>query len=220
MGLYINEDQQGMFRHSGEIDEPNQTYFRRDYLKEILIEQKQMYQTINHTMSKLAQTYENKELTRSKQLLAVNDRLDHMAHAVEVNGLTEQQLEEQINDMAESNQRMLQWMESYSSNARQLGEKIDQQITEQAKLTKEISGQREVQFKIVNRLENQEALTEKLLRQMDHFRSLLFERTHYLAEQIENGYQFMATYIYKQLTGVEQPLTLLMNELNKEHKVK
>src|SRR5699024_12415962 len=97
--------------------------------------------------------------------------------------------------------------------------KKNKQITKQTEMTQKINENQKTQKHIVDRMENQEALTEKLLRQVGEFRALLYERTHYLAEHFENGYHLMATQIYKQLTGVEQPLTLLTNDTDKKKKV-
>ncbi|MDQ6597448.1 hypothetical protein E2K98_06635 [Bacillus salipaludis] len=69
---------------------------------------------------------------------------------------------------------------------------------------------------VLTRLDRQEALTEKILRQINHIRSILFERTNYLATKIEDGYKVTSTYVYKLMTGSEQPLTFLLRNDKKE----
>jgi len=219
MGLYINENQQGIFKHVGKICEPNQSYFRRDYLQELLQEQHQMHQMLNKKIMRLTQSYEKQAHNQSHQFLKLTNRLDQVTQAVEVHDLTDQQLQKQVLDMAENNQKVLERIEAYNTDMKQIEEKIDEQIAQQAEMTYEINENQKKQKDIVDRMENQEALTEKLLRQVGEFRALLYERTHYLAEQFENGYHLMATQIYKQLTGVEQPLTLLTNDTDKKKKV-
>ncbi|MBI0577134.1 hypothetical protein IEC97_07155 [Neobacillus cucumis] len=69
---------------------------------------------------------------------------------------------------------------------------------------------------VLTRLDRQEALTEKILRQINHIRSILFERTNYLATKIEDGYKVTSTYVYKLMTGSDQPLSFLLRNDKKE----
>lgn len=89
--------------------------------------------------------------------------------------------------------------------------KMDQQLELQNKIQLEISKQAESQREVSKRLENQEALTEKLLRQMDYLRSLVYERTNYLTEKIEESYQLTAAYMYHITINRDQfPLSFLL----------
>jgi hypothetical protein len=54
-------------------------------------------------------------------------------------------------------------------------------------------------------LENQEALTEKLMRKVDNFRSILYERTHFLADKIEEGYNATSSYIHEMVSSTGLP---------------
>jgi chromosome segregation ATPase len=63
---------------------------------------------------------------------------------------------------------------------------------------------------VLVRLDQQEALVQRMLRQMNDFRSILFERTNHLVEKIESGYELTSSYIYKLMTGSDQPLTFYM----------
>src|SRR5690625_6496936 len=96
MGLYINENQQGIFKHVGKICEPNQSYFRRDYLQELLQEQHQMHQMLNKKIMRLTQSYEKQAHNQSHQFLKLTNRLDQVTQAVEVHDLTDQQLQKQV----------------------------------------------------------------------------------------------------------------------------
>lgn len=76
--------------------------------------------------------------------------------------------------------------------------------------------QQDFQTDVLKRLDHQEALTEKIYRQLNHLRSIIFERTNYLATKVEEGYKITSSYIYKLMTGAEQPLTFLMLNSKKE----
>jgi hypothetical protein len=47
-------------------------------------------------------------------------------------------------------------------------------------------------------------LTEKIIRQIDYFRATLFERTNYLAEKIDTGYNYAVSYVSKLMTNNDQ----------------
>ena len=53
-----------------------------------------------------------------------------------------------------------------------------------------INNMEETQNKLANRVESQEGLMEKVLRQIDHLRSILYERTNFLDEKIEKAYEY------------------------------
>jgi hypothetical protein len=88
-----------------------------------------------------------------------------------------------------------------------LSEQMQIQTNLDQKLEKQISQQESYQTEILTRIDNQEALIEKLARQIYHFRSIIFERSNFLAEKIENGYKLTTSYVHKLFTSSEQPLT-------------
>src|SRR5699024_12866080 len=65
---------------------------------------------------------------------------------------------------------------------------------------------------MLDRLENQEALMEKFHRQISEFRSILFERSSFLAEKIEDSYNLTSSYFYQLVSGSDTPLTLYMDQ--------
>ena len=121
-----------------------------------------------------------------------------------------QQLIDQINVLAQSNREIVSKLEQYESTFEQLTLKLNEQAEWQKQISDQMSIQGAHHNKVMSRLDNQEALTEKLVRQMDHIRASLFERTNYLVEKIENGYHLTSSYVYKIMTGSDQPLTFLM----------
>ena len=90
----------------------------------------------------------------------------------------------------------------------------------QNQLSQQISKQADTQLEVLNRLENQEALTEKILRQIDYFRATLFERTNYLAEKIDTGYNYAVSYVSKLMTGTDQSPMKLVITKEKDNKKK
>ena len=82
---------------------------------------------------------------------------------------------------------------------------VSQEFKEQ--IAKQILQQEDVQQAFMSRLDNQEGMTEKMVRQLDHLRSMLYERTNFLTEKIENSYTMTTSYLAKLLTSSEQPMT-------------
>lgn len=76
---------------------------------------------------------------------------------------------------------------------------------------------RDKQDEVLNRLEHQEALTEKITRQIEYFRSILFERTNYLAEKIESGYHHTSSYIANLMGNSDKlPTKFIVNQKQDE----
>lgn len=119
--------------------------------------------------------------------------------------------QENLNEKAEQHKgfqtEVLSRLDNHEKVSQHLSEQIEEQTTLEKELTEKLSQQETYQTEILTRIDKQEALAEKLARQINHIRSILFERTNFLAEKIEDGYKLTSSYVYKLLTGSEQPLT-------------
>ncbi|MCU9612567.1 hypothetical protein OEV98_03190 [Caldibacillus lycopersici] len=93
---------------------------------------------------------------------------------------------------------------------------IQDQATVQQNLQKHLVAHENMDSMINERLDNQEALTEKLLRQVTHLRTILFERTSYLSELIENSYKKTSTYLSNLLSGTKEPFTFQLLPSSKD----
>ncbi|MFZ7944713.1 hypothetical protein [Neobacillus sp. 19] len=93
---------------------------------------------------------------------------------------------------------------------------MNEQLELQKIAAEKLEKQDDFQSGVLKRLDNQEALLDKLARQVNHIRSILFERTNYLAERIEDGYKVTSSYVYKLMTGSDQPLTFFLMNHKKE----
>lgn len=97
---------------------------------------------------------------------------------------------------------------------------LNNQIEHQKELSKKISLQEGFQNKVLNRLDKHEALTEKLSLQFTNLRSILFERTNFLAEKIEECYKLTSSFIHKALSDSHQPVSFYLRNRKKEDKNK
>jgi len=121
--------------------------------------------------------------------------------------------EDKISDfVVVHDEKIQEFMASQEGRLSELAAKQDAKISEYA------AKHEDAQQDILNRLENQEALAEKILREVQHFRSILFERAHHLAEKIEDSYSLTSSYIHKLMSGSDLPLTFVVRKQKEPEK--
>ena len=244
MGLYINKKQQpDVYKNTQTINEPNQAYSRRDFLSELIQEQEKANAALSKSFTELNSRNMLQEKSHLQQwnqvvqqlndlrknnldfesqmvqfLQALNEKNVHFQKVLEDEALLKESMLEKVNALSISLQEIAQRLEIQEQSNQQ----ITQQMDEQLELQKDTAAkQEEFQGDVLQRLDNQEALTEKMLRQLNNIRSIIFERTNFLATKIEDGYKLTSSYVYKLMTGSEQPLTFFMlNQQKKENQQK
>lgn len=158
-------------------------------------------------------------------------RKDFLTEFMKDESLSKQELMEKVNHLRQSMEEMASRLEKNEMTNQQLLQHMNQQlqlqketahkINEQEELHKRVSEkldeQEALQTQVLTRLDTQEALVDKITHQLNHIRSILFERTNYLAGKIEDGYRVTSSYVYKLMTGSDKPLTFfLMNQKQQE----
>lgn len=246
MGLYINKKgHPEVFQNPNNIHESNQGYAKIDYLSELIKGQKEAYESLHHSFHDLKNLHQQQENTQISQwkdigkqlkelqenhhqqkefeshvmewLTKVDDENRKLQGMMENEGQLKQEMIEQITIISQSNQEIMNRLGQYESSNHELTLKINEQLEHHNQISEQFSKHEDVQNEVLTRLDSQEALTEKILRQINHIRSILFERTNYLAEKIESGYKVTSSYVYKLMTGSDKPLTLfLMNQKEEE----
>ncbi|MGP4107924.1 hypothetical protein [Virgibacillus sp. L01] len=247
MGLYINNnDHPDVYMNGSDILEPNQGYFRVDYFSEMIKEQKELNKSLSNSFRDLKSLYHQQTNTQAGRWQEVGKQLEVLKESnlqhknfenqavqwlktldsnnaklqdiLENGGLLNKEIAEQVNRLGESNQAIVDQLGKYESSSQALASHMSELYDLNKQMSERISTQDDNQDQVINRLENQEALMEKTLRQIDQFRSILFERTNYIAESIENSYNLTSTYVYKLMTGSEQPLSLFMTKQREEER--
>jgi predicted nucleic acid-binding Zn ribbon protein len=193
MGLYINNGKHPkVYKNKKKISEPNQKVVKRDYLSEVIDEQHQANVSLINAINEIKHRFLNQEVVQANNL----DKI--------VN---------QLNEISTSNQKHTEY-EELIIHLLKTQEELQKQLSEK------INKQEEFQTGVLTRLDKQEALTEKIFRQLNHIRSILFERTNYLAGKIDEGYKITSTYVYNLMTGSDQPLTFYLMNNKKGEKQK
>lgn len=212
MGIFINrKGHPDIFENSEKIFEPNQDFIKKDYISELIDEQQKANVSLINAISEMKHRFHEQEDKQSYHWNEVTGQLNEL----KTNNQSKKEFEEQ----------MIRWLKTLDEKNSQLQTanlelslQISAQMELQKQLSKKFSNQEEFQTGVLTRLDQQEALTEKISRQLNNIRSILFERTNFLAQKIEEGYKITSSYVYNLMTGTEQPLTFYM--LNKKEEKK
>ncbi|WP_129729155.1 hypothetical protein [Ectobacillus funiculus] len=246
MGVFINRDNHpNIYKNNQTIYTSNQEIVRRNALTELMNEQQKATMALIQAIAELNIRYEQLEekqsnqwndiqnqmnslTANSRQREAFESQLMQQLHRLEEKsiglqslleheGQVKQSLLEQVDLLRESNREIASRLEKNEATNEQLSLQLNEQLELQKDVVDTLTNQEEVQAGMLKRLDNQEALTEKISRQLNHIRSIIFERTNYLATKLEDGYKLTSSYVYKFMTGSDQPLTFsLMNNKKKE----
>ena len=190
MGLFINNSEHPeVYKNNQQLNPTNQIVSRQDFLTQLMNEQHKANASLEKALSELG--FKN-QLQEESQL----NQWNHVG--------------EQLTDLRKR-------LERTEDANHQLIVQMKEQMELQKEVSKKITNQEEFQEGVLQRLDSQEALMDKISRQINHIRSILFERTNYLATKIDDGYKITSSYVYKLMTGSDQPLTfLLMNQRKEE----
>ena len=191
MGLFINNSEHPeVYKNNQQLNPTNQIVSRQDFLTQLMNEQHKANASLEKALSELG--FKN-QLQEESQL----NQWNHVG--------------EQLTDLRKR-------LERTEDANHQLIVQMKEQMELQKEVSKKITNQEEFQEGVLQRLDSQEALMDKISRQINHIRSILFERTNYLAAKIDDGYKITSSYVYKLMTGSDQPLTfLLMNQRKEEN---
>ncbi|MDX1807817.1 MAG: hypothetical protein R3267_12390 [Paenisporosarcina sp.] len=223
MGLYINSGKHpDILKNLKTVVEVNQASFRQDTLTDLLEEQQKTNELLQQSYIDLKDVVEKHAIKQTSRWKYVQSKMNHQRQMnSQQKNLDHQVLEnlkkveakqgelqatldnhepftkDFMNMISQANQEVLLKLTEAEEANTQLQLKVDEQVQLQNQLVQQLAKQQEIQMEMGNRLENQEAFMEKIMRQIDYFRSVLFERTNYLAEKIDAGY----TTFTQMLTG-------------------
>ncbi|MDP4154057.1 MAG: hypothetical protein Q8929_00345 [Bacillota bacterium] len=203
---------------NNQLDDLKKREFEQHNLDIQIIERlknlEEKYKTIYSFMEK--ETILKREILND---MRIQNRIhQEMTQRIEQFETVTQHLSEQIEKQREHLDEKTEQYEGFQTrvltsldNQEKQNQHLSVQLEERSKLdttlTEKIAQQESYQSEILTKIDKQEALTEKLARQINHIRSILFERSNFLADKIEDGYKLTSSYVYKLLTGAEQPIT-------------
>ena len=247
MGLFINKNEHpDVFKTNHQLKEPNQVYSRRDFLTDLMNEQEKANKSLKQALNNLhvrtihqeeaqdihwkkvddqLNDLKNSNLQQKdmedqmmKSLLSIHEKNAQLEAILEKESVSRSSLTDQVSQLNKSYQEIASRLERSEETNQKLALKMQEQLELQKETAEKITKQEEFHGGVLERLDTQEALLDKIARQVNHIRSILFERTNYLAEKIDDGYKLTSSYVYKLMTGSDQPLTFFLLNHKKEEK--
>jgi hypothetical protein len=246
MGLFINRDgHPGVFKNDATIVEQNQRHSKIDSLSEWMQEQQETSASLNRHIGDLEMLLQQQKKLQLNQLTTIRNHLNEL----HVNDSRHDQFEKNVTrtltrldskqkefhqmlvderavdkefrvQFSESTKEIAERLEKVALANEEIAVKVSEQLDHQRQLSDQILHQEDAQKIVITRLDNQEGITEKMARQLDHLRSILYERTNFLTEKIENSYTMTTSYLSKLLMESEQPMARFLMNPKAEEKQK
>lgn len=244
MGLFINQNDShpSIYKNNDLPKEPNQEIVRRNSITELLHEQQKANSELKKSIEELKPRYKKLQKTMVNQsnhmkrqihdlkrsyyhhehfenemiqsLHSLNEKNVNLQASIESESQFKNSILKQMDNLLESDQEMAARLERNETVILQLSLQVNEQMALQKETT---AKQEDFQGDVLRRLDKQEALTEKISRQLNNLRSIIFERTNYLAGKLEDGYKLTSSYVYKLMNGSDQPLEFsLLNDTKHE----
>ena len=154
------------------------------------ITQKNQWKQIKYKMKDLKANHLSRLEFESQlvhRLETLDEKNSHLQERVESESPVTKSILEEMNRMSHSHREMAERLKENETSNQVLSAQLNEQMNLQKEITEKLSIHEENQVDVLNRLDQQEALTEKIYRQLNHIRSIIFERTNYLATKLEDG---------------------------------
>src|SRR5690625_3652277 len=227
MGLYINDENDlHIFKNDAEkIREPQQKLMMNQWITEWMEEQRQMNQTLsnNHYLlnnqvrrqgevqtyllerleqfEKLQQEYVDSQNQLSERIIVLNNEYEQLESRLKNNEASNEQIMNELKVINEATHSIMDSLKKQEALNDKLFDQFNELLTEQKDIKEKVDAQGTDQQEIMEKIDEQVATTEKIKQQIGHLRSVLYERSHYLSEKIEEHYEFTSQYVHQLLTG-------------------
>jgi chromosome segregation ATPase len=239
MGVYINRSTHpNLFQTRKPIETQNQDYFHSDYMRDLLTNQKELQESLENALKSFKITFQKHQYSDDKRWRDINKQIQELSqssekhdsfmtqarewlHVLENNNvelqkiiqsdsIVKENMKEEITRIHESNREMVGQLASYENLNEQLVTKMNELVELYQSMSTKITEQSNKQDTVIDNLEKQEAMMEKSYRQLNNLRSILYERTSYVAEKIEESYKLTSSILYKFLSGSDKPLEIMV----------
>ncbi len=167
-------------------------------LKELNIKHELVEKQVYNWLEKLEQQNHTIQLLIKDEQLGKNDltvqieKLDDTQNAImsrlEHAEVTQVCIVNKLEDLSLENKEVLSHIEKVDIFNDEIMNKVNEQNQFRQIINEQFNNLEDGQKELTNRVDNQEGLMEKILRQIDHVRTSLFERTSFLEEKMEKIY--------------------------------
>ncbi|MCM3357166.1 MAG: hypothetical protein ABS938_00880 [Psychrobacillus psychrodurans] len=177
----------------------NEINKRLEYLKDLNMQHEQVEKQIQTGLQKLEQQNEKLHHLITEEQLGRQRLMEHIEHLDETNHHIKVRLDsseetngvivKKLDDLSLKNVEVLSNMDQMTAFQHEAITKIDEQHQFHHTIAQQMSGLEESQKGLTSRVDLQEGLLEKIMRQIDHIRFSLYERTNFIEEKMEKLYQ-------------------------------
>lgn len=233
MGLFINNKEHlDLYKEDDVKNMNNQATFRSDAFTEAAEKQRHAFNLLNEKHAELQNQLHKHKRTQTdrwnyagKQLeeimenqLQQNQFENNVLASIQRLGQLNEELQNDLNEKRQLNEELVGKIERLNLSNSVISErlekvdkdqvlllsKMDTQIEKQKHFAITLDEQTVAQSEISERLEKQEGFLEKLAHQLNFLRSVIFERSHFITEKIDNSYQLTTTYLSKMKDKIKQ----------------
>lgn len=223
VGLFFNRKNDLNIYKGEQISERNQAIYRSDSVTKAIEVQKKAFDEMNVKYSDMEKQIKKQRRIQSdrwkttsmrfdeivdnqsqhhqfeKDAIEALDRLDRqnieLQNVLNQKKKANEDLVNQINMLNHANSEIAERLDKFDTDQEILLQKMDEQLEKQHQFSVSLEEQKTTQLAMVDKLEQQEGLIDKMMRQMDFLKSVVFERSHFIAEKIDKSYQLTTTYI-------------------------
>lgn len=247
VGLYKNKvNHPEIFINEHEIKDNNQSFYKRNFLHDLLEEQKAVNKELLFSFHMLKESFEKQYEVQNRRWMETNQRLEQLNEynskrekmeketiqrleklensqtELHKELITDNKLKDSISNEMETikilNHQLINQIQLNEADQRELENKISKMMEINIDIKEKVTDLEKKQVTVSEKLDQHEALMEKISRQLTFLRSILFERTHDLAEKIENVYKYMENWFNQWLKRNDE--NKLLDEKEKELKQK
>lgn len=209
MGLFITENKHHMIYKNHHVKRaPNQAVFKRSHSDDLLETQLKQHNQLQQSILKLSILSKQQDSRQMSKWQDVSRQLSYLQDRGHKHEIVENNLAMELASLIKENKKLQDRIDKETSSNQEIVKQIEQIKRSNKGILEQIRQQEIVDQNLFIRLENQEAVSEKLVRQIDNLRSVLYERTNFLTEKIEEGFKLTSVYLYQLLTRSDQSLTL------------
>jgi hypothetical protein len=198
------------------IDETRQEQEQK--MDQIILHQQYQNQQSDQYIKKVS----SQEKTNDEILLNIQQLTENhieFGKSLQNEQLINQAILDQLNFQDQQLRETNKQLENYVT----LATKLSEQLINQENILKEMEQKLLIQdiyhSTVMSKLENQEALNEKIIRQLDHLKSIIYERVTLIVDKVEHSFQSTSEYFHEIFTKAGFTKPFLLSGRPKEKKL-
>lgn len=213
MGIYFKDQLKGkLYQNKGHIKAHQQSEFYESHVSIWMKQQQQINDLMQRSMELMQRQSRFQEERQREKWDQINVQMKQLKEDKQQEKLMEKllakmgQIEENQNNLKQEREKDKHFQQQVQEQMNQLMQQYRQMEEQLENITGQIENL-ELQAKETSqRLEEQEAITQKIVRQLDFIRSIIFERTSYVTGKMDEYFQYVKDAISPSALHRNRPL--------------